>query len=83
MKLALSLLVWTLIALTALYVLGPDTSRDLPKPKPPPSQPAQHALAPFTGMFAPASPAQARRATAWPAFRWKMSARRVHKDAVA
>ena len=84
MKLALSLLVWTLIALTALYVLGPDTSRDLPKPKPPPSQPAQHALVPSTGMFAPAVfSAQARRATAWPAFRWKMSARRVRKDAVA
>ena len=43
MKLALSLLVWTLIALAALYVLGPDTSRELPKPKPPPSHPADHA----------------------------------------
>ena len=37
MKLALSLLVWTLIALSALYVLGPDTSRELPQPKPPPT----------------------------------------------
>ncbi len=37
MKLALSLFAWTLIALAALYVLGPDTSRDLPQPKPPPS----------------------------------------------
>ncbi len=37
MKLALSLLVWTLIALGALYALGPDTSRDLPQPKPPPT----------------------------------------------
>ena len=43
MKLALSLLVWTLIALAALYVLGPDTSRELPKPKPPPSHPQDHA----------------------------------------
>ncbi len=43
MKLALSLIVWTLIALAALYVLGPDTSRELPKPKPPPSHPAAHA----------------------------------------
>ena len=84
MKLALSLLVWTLIALAALYVLGPDTSRDLPKPKPPPSQPTQHALAPFTGMFAPAVfPTPARKAIPWPAFRGKMSAQRVHKDAVA
>ena len=49
MKLALSLLVWTLIALSALYVLGPDTSRDLPKPKPPPSQPNEHAAVPYTG----------------------------------
>ncbi len=38
MKLALSLFVWTLIALSALFVLGPDTSRDLPKPKPPPTE---------------------------------------------
>ena len=37
MKLALSLFVWTLIALGALYTLGPDTSRDLPQPKPPPT----------------------------------------------
>ncbi len=43
MKLALSLVVWTLIALAALYVLGPDTSRELPKPKPPPSHPQEHA----------------------------------------
>ena len=49
MKLALSLLVWTLIALAALYVLGPDTSRELPKPKPPPSQPKEHASVPFSG----------------------------------
>ena len=49
MKLALSLLVWTLIALGALFVLGPDTSRELPKPKPPPSQPKDHASVPFTG----------------------------------
>ena len=35
MKLALSLIVWTLIALSALYVLGPDTSREHPQPKPP------------------------------------------------
>lgn len=48
MKLALSLLVWTLIALAALYVLGPDTSRELPKPKPPPSQPKEHASVPFS-----------------------------------
>ncbi len=46
MKLALSLIVWTLIALAALFVLGPDTSRELPKPKPPPTKPADHALAP-------------------------------------
>ena len=45
MKLALSLLVWTLIALATLYVLGPDTSRELPKPKPPPSHPKEHASA--------------------------------------
>ena len=37
MKLALSLLVWTLIALGALYAFGPDTSRELPQPKPPPT----------------------------------------------
>jgi len=43
MKLALTLLVWTLIALGALYVLGPDPDRVLPKPKPPPSQPTEHA----------------------------------------
>ena len=49
MKLALSLLVWTLIALAALYVLGPDTSRDLPKPKPPPSHPQEHASQSFSG----------------------------------
>ena len=47
MKLALSLLVWTLIALAALYVLGPDTSRELPKPKPPPSHPKEHAAVSF------------------------------------
>ncbi len=39
MKLALSLFVWTLLALAALFVLGPDTSRELPQPKPPPSEP--------------------------------------------
>ena len=49
MKLALSLLVWTLIALAALFALGPDTSRELPKPKPPPSQPKEHAVAPMPG----------------------------------
>ena len=49
MKLALSLIVWTLIALGALYVLGPDTSRELPKPKPPPSQPKEHASLPLPG----------------------------------
>ena len=46
MKLALSLFVWTLIALSALFVLGPDTSRDLPKPKPPPTEPHQAAVQP-------------------------------------
>lgn len=50
MKLALSLLVWTLIALAALYVLGPDTSRELPKPKPPPSHPQEHASVSLPGM---------------------------------
>jgi len=49
MKLTLSLIVWTLIALVALFVLGPDTSRELPKPKPPPSQPKDHASVPVTG----------------------------------
>ena len=38
MKLALSLFAWTLLALATLFILGPDTSRDLPKPKPPPSE---------------------------------------------
>ena len=41
MKLTLSLVVWVFIALAALYVLGPDTDRELPKPKPPPTL-AQH-----------------------------------------
>ena len=45
MKLVLSLVAWTLLALAALYVLGPDTSRDLPKPKPPPSHAKEHASA--------------------------------------
>lgn len=61
MKLVLSLVVWTLIALTALFVLGPDTSRDLPKPKPPPSQPGQHALTPSTCLPADAIAVQTRR----------------------
>ena len=69
MKLALSLLVWTLIALTALFVLGPDTSRDLPKPHPPPSKPAEHASAPSVpGMPADALALETRRATASTAF---------------
>ena len=66
MKLALSLLVWTLIALGALYVLGPDTSRDLPKPKPPPSQPANHASGPVAPLLATAPAAQTRRETSLP-----------------
>ena len=38
MKLALSLFAWTLLALATLFVLGPDPSRELPNPKPPPSE---------------------------------------------
>lgn len=60
MKLALSLLVWTLIALGALYVLGPDTSRELPKPKPPPSQPKDHASVPLPDGSGVASMARLR-----------------------
>lgn len=37
MKLTLSLIVWVVIALGTLYFFGPDTSRELPKPKPPPT----------------------------------------------
>ncbi len=37
MKLALSLFAWTLIALAALYLFGPDPERELPQPKPPPT----------------------------------------------
>ena len=55
MKLALSLLVWTLIALAALYVLGPDTSRELPKPHPPPSHGPEHASHFFFGVPGAAS----------------------------
>lgn len=52
MKLVLSLVAWTLLALAALYVLGPDTSRELPKPNPPPSHAGAHASAsaPFFAM---------------------------------
>lgn len=67
MKLALSLLVWTLIALGALFVLGPDTSRDLPKPKPPPSHAAPHASAFTVGTLAPALAAAARHGSRSPA----------------
>ena len=67
MKLALALLVWMLIALTALYVLGPDTSREMPKPKPPPSQPTEHASLPFSGVPAVASVLQAGLESSSPA----------------
>ncbi len=36
MKLTLVLVAWTVLALGALFLIGPDTSRDLPKPNPPP-----------------------------------------------
>ena len=68
MKLALSLLVWMLIALTALYVLGPDTSREMPKPKPPPSQPTEHASVPFSGVPAIASVVGIRLESPLPVF---------------
>ncbi len=68
MKLALSLVVWTLIALAALFALGPDTSRDLPKPKSPPSHPAQHASVPSMGLLAPALAAGTKRTAAVSAF---------------
>ena len=60
MKLVLSLVAWTLFALAALYVLGPDTSRELPKPKPPPSHAAKHASA-----SAPFSVPARRAAEVW------------------
>lgn len=69
MKLALSLLVWTLIALAALFVLGPDTSRDLPKPNPPPTKPADHASVPSVGdLHAHALPVEKKLVAASMAF---------------
>ena len=84
MKLALALLVWTLIALAALWVLGPDTSRDLPKPNPPPNKPADHASVPSADdLHARALPVAMRFVAVPTAFCSKAPARRVYRTAVA